>query len=325
MKLGLYSVSYAGIWYVGDALDLPAFFRRAREMGYDGVELDGKRPHANPMDLDKTARQEIRSRADAEGIELAALAANNDFSSPIPEHLEAQILMVREQILLAADLGIPVLRVFLAWPGLTYRDGIANYDVARRRWEEIWRDTTRHEIWTQARTAFRELARIAEDNGVVLALQNHGPIINHYRDMLDMISEVDSPAFKACLDAPLEPSQSGNWLRQAAQATGNFQAHTHASGEFRRDDSGVVVQHNFRFPSTVPNYPAFVNAMSDIGFDGYLCFEYCHLALDERHELQGIEFVDDQVQMAAEYFRNLYAQAGAAKDPAEALSGSERG
>lgn len=322
MKLGLYSVSYAGIWYRGDALEIGDFFRQARNLGYDGIELDGKRPHGNPMDLDANARNEIREIAASEGVELAAYAANNDFSSPIPEHLEAQMLMVREQIRLAADLGIPVVRVFLAWPGLTYRDGLANYDIARRRWQELWRDTPRHEVWSQARSAFRELAKIAEDAGVVLALQNHGPVIEHYRDLLDMIAEVDSPAFKACLDAPLEPSQSGNWLRQAAEATGALQVHTHASGEFRRDADGTVVQHNIRFPSTVPNYPAFVEAMATIGYEGYLCFEYCHLALDERHEIQGRDFVDDQVRMAAEYFRNLFHINGVDQVTQPAIAGT---
>lgn len=320
MKLGLYSVSYSGIWYRGDALELGEFFRHARNLGYDGVEIDGKRPHGNPMDLDARARHNIREMAEREGVELVALAANNDFSSPIPEYLEAQLLMVREQIRLAADLGIGIVRVFLAWPGITYRDGIANYDIARRRWEEIWRDTTRHEVWSQARSAFREMSSYAEDAGVTLALQNHGPIINNYRDMLDMISEVDSPAFKACLDAPLEPSQSSRWIHDAARATGKLQVHTHASGEFRRDGEGNVVQHNFRFPSTVPNYPAMIEAMTEIGYDGYLCFEFCHLALDEHHQLQGRDFVDDQVRMAAEYFRNLYRLNGIAQDAQPALA-----
>lgn len=323
MKLGLYSVSYAGIWYRGDALEIGDFFRHARELGYDGVELDGKRPHGNPMDLDAAARKEIRLIAESEGVELAALAANNDFSSPIPEVLEAQILMVREQIRLAADLGIKVLRVFLAWPGLTYRDGIANYDVARRRWEEVWRDTTRYEIWSQARSAFRELAKIAEDSGVILALQNHGPIIRHYRDMLDMIAEVDSPAFKACFDAPLEPDQSDEWILRASAETGALQVHSHASGEYKRDQDGRVLQHDFRFPEPVPNYPAFVKGMAKIGFDGYLCVEFCHLALNDRNELQGQDFVDDQVRMAAEFFRELYRINGVDRADTPLLASTE--
>jgi len=52
MKVGLYSITYLGIWYEGGALGLAELFARAREMGYSGVELDGRRPHANPMDLD---------------------------------------------------------------------------------------------------------------------------------------------------------------------------------------------------------------------------------------------------------------------------------
>jgi sugar phosphate isomerase/epimerase len=309
-----------GIWYRGDALEIGDFFRHARAMGFTGVEIDAKRPHANPMDLDARKRREIREMADAEGIELAALAANNDFSTPVPDYLEAQILMVREQIRLAADLGIGIVRVFLAWPGITYRDGIANYDIARRRWEETWRDTTRFEIWTQARSAFRELSAYAESVGVVLALQNHGPVIRHYRDVLDMIGEVDSPAFKACFDVPLEPHQDDEWVRQASLATGTLQVHTHASGEFKRLDDGTVVQHDFRFGKPLTNYPAFVRGMKEIGYEGYLCFEYCHLALDGRNELRGRDFVDDQVSMAFEYFSNLFAEVGVSAPAAELAS-----
>lgn len=309
MKLGLYSVSYSGIWYRGDALEVGDFIRHAKQVGYTGVEIDGKRPHGNPMDLDANRRKEIKAIAEHEGMEIVALAANNDFTSPVPDEFESQMVMVREQIKLAHDLGTKLVRVFLAWPGLTYRNGVANYDVARRRWEEVWRDTTRIEMWEQSRSAFIELSAFAESLGVTLVLQNHGPVIRHYRDMLDMIAEVDSPAFKACLDVPLEPRQDDEWVFQAARATGDLQLHCHASGEFKRDEDGKVVQHNFRFADGVPNYPGFVKAMKEINFDGYLCFEFCHPALDRRNVLQGRDFVDDQVQMAFEYFDSLIRSA----------------
>ncbi|MGL4961063.1 MAG: sugar phosphate isomerase/epimerase family protein [Inquilinus sp.] len=310
MKLGLYSVSYAGIWYRGEALSLPDLIRKARQLGFAGIELDGKRPHGNPMDLDAAARQEIKRVAAGEGIEIAAVASNNDFTTPVPDHLEPQILMVREQIRLTADLGSKILRVFLAWPGITYRtDGLAHYDVARRRWEEIWRDTTRLEIWESARAAFRELARFAESEGVVLALQNHGPVIRHHQDVIDMVREVDSPAFMACLDAPLMTRQDDDYMRQACLAGRGLQVHSHASGEFKRDAKGRVVQYPYRFGEDVPNYPAFVRAMTEIGYDGYVCFEYCHLALNERNEIQGRDFVDSQAALFLEYFGELLRQA----------------
>ena len=52
MKIGLYSISYLGVWYDGPALSFEEFVKRAKDYGYAGIELDGKRPHGNPMDLD---------------------------------------------------------------------------------------------------------------------------------------------------------------------------------------------------------------------------------------------------------------------------------
>ena len=45
MKIGLYSVTYLGIWYDGPALSFEETVKRAKDFGYDGIELDGKRPH----------------------------------------------------------------------------------------------------------------------------------------------------------------------------------------------------------------------------------------------------------------------------------------
>src|SRR5215813_13588267 len=102
MKLGLYSITYLGLWYRGEALPLPAMITRAREYGYDGIEIDGKRPHGNPLDLSAARRLEIRRRAEATGTDIYAVAANNDFSSPVPEHREAQLAYVNDLIALTA-------------------------------------------------------------------------------------------------------------------------------------------------------------------------------------------------------------------------------
>ena len=53
MKIGLYSITYLGCWYRGEALTLPELIRTAKKFGYDGVEIDGKRPHGNPLDWPK--------------------------------------------------------------------------------------------------------------------------------------------------------------------------------------------------------------------------------------------------------------------------------
>ena len=142
MKVGLYSVSYSGAWYPGPALSVEECIAKAKELGFHGVELGAKRPHANPMDLDEGARAQVREALAKHGVELAAVASYNDFTSPVVEHREMQLLMVREQIELARGLGAPVLRVFAAWPGVTLRDGLTTYDMTRRYVETQYPDTT---------------------------------------------------------------------------------------------------------------------------------------------------------------------------------------
>src|SRR6186713_3189959 len=63
MKLGLYSITYLGVWYRGRALTLDELIGRAREYGYEGVEIDGKRPHGSPLDLPRRRCEELRLKA----------------------------------------------------------------------------------------------------------------------------------------------------------------------------------------------------------------------------------------------------------------------
>jgi len=111
VKLGLYSITYLGVWYNGAALTVEEVIDRAKKFGYDGVEIDGKRPHGDPLDLSKYQCRTILRHAEAQGIEIYAVAGNNDFSSPIPEYREAQLVYMRELIRMTADLDVKVPRV----------------------------------------------------------------------------------------------------------------------------------------------------------------------------------------------------------------------
>src|ERR1700727_756498 len=63
VKIGLYSITYGGVWYRGDALTVEQVIGRAKKFGYQGVEIDGKRPHGNPLDMPKTRCQQLRNLA----------------------------------------------------------------------------------------------------------------------------------------------------------------------------------------------------------------------------------------------------------------------
>jgi sugar phosphate isomerase/epimerase len=306
MKVGLYTVSFSGAWYHGPGLRLNEILELAKAMGYDGVEIGAKRPHANPMDLDAKARETLRARMAKLKLDIPAVAGYSSFSSPIVEQRENELLVAREQIKLARDLGAPMVRVFAAWRGVTMREGSASYDITRRHWPQ-GPDVTFLEQWNWCKECLKELADFAGEMGVALALQNHEPLVRDYLDVLDMVREVSSPALKVCLDCPLLAQQDTAYVTDAVRATGALQVHSHFGGEFD-EVNGEAVQRSIRFSRRPTfNYPDFVTALRSIGYAGYLTYEFCHPCLSENHELQGLDEVKSQVSLAQRYMRKLVA------------------
>ncbi len=310
MKVGLYSITYLGVWYRGEALTLEQLIDRAREYGYAGIEIDGKRPHGNPLDLPPARRAELRRKAAGEGIEIFAVAANNDFSSPIPEHRESQLAYVRELIRLAADIGAPTLRVFAAWPGVTLSSSGGRYDIARRVWAAEHEDLTREETWDRCRDGLAEAARWAAESDVTLALQNHAPVVESRDDMLKMIRDVGSPSLKACFDAPLARRQGVTDMRRALQDVGQLQVLSHFGGEYDRGADGQVRGY-VREPdgSLAPEqfYADFVAGLMDIGYTGFLGYELCHPLPKVDGQTVGLDFADKNARLAAEYLNRVIA------------------
>src|SRR5688500_14681449 len=79
MKFGFLTVTYAGMFYNGPALTIVEQIRKARQLGFDGLSIETKRPIASPLDLTQQHRQEIRAAAQAEGIEICAVESMSNF------------------------------------------------------------------------------------------------------------------------------------------------------------------------------------------------------------------------------------------------------
>jgi len=306
IKVGLYSITYGGVWYRGDALTVEQVIGRARKFGYQGVEIDGKRPHGNPLDMPKARCQQIRKLAADQGIEIYAVAGNNDFSSPIPEHRESQLVYLRELMRMTSDLGAKIVRVFLGWPGVTLLpEGGGRYDVAQAVWKAEHKDFTDQQTWDWCRQTLSEAAVLAGSFGVTLALQNHAPVIKGYADALRMVKEIASPHLKICFDARLEHSLDEAGVRRAVNECGSLQTLWHYGGEYDRGPNGITVKGDEK---------AMAEALGlyDIGYQGYAGFELCHPLPVVDGRTVGIDFVDKNAQLAAEYMRGVLAEAGKA-------------
>jgi sugar phosphate isomerase/epimerase len=304
VKIGLYSITYGGVWYRGDALTVEQVIGRAKKFGYQGVEIDGKRPHGNPLDMPKTRCQQLRNLANDQGIEIYAVAANNDFSSPIPEHREAQLVYTRELMRMTADLGAKLMRIFLAWPGVTpLAEGGGRYDIAQAVWRAEHKDFSQEQTWAWCRQSLRESATLAAEFGITLALQNHPPVIDKgYVDSLRMVREVGSPHLKMCFDARLEHSLDEAAVRKALNEIGALQTLWHYGGEYDRGANGIALKGDEKCLAEMLG-------LLDIGYKGYAGFELCHPLPVENGQTVGLEFVDKNAQLAAEYMRGILAEA----------------
>ena len=312
IKLGLYSISYGGIWYKGPALTFDELCKRAKEYGFEGIELDNKRPMGNPLDLDQRKREEMKNSLSKYGLEIPCVAANNDFSSPIPEHRECQLLMVRETARLAKDLGAKIVRLFAAWPGVPIHNGVGTYEFVHDHdgYYSFMRQypyVTWHDRWDFVKEGLTEAAKFGEENGVTMVLQNHAPLIRSWKDVYNMVNEVDSKWLKVCLDLPIFEKQDKDYIANAVHTIGDLQVHSHYGGEYYRDENKVIKPKmlDYYAGGIMPDYAHYIQQMDMIGYNGYFTFELCHPLYNENHEQEGIGFVDEQVSLAREFMSNI--------------------
>jgi sugar phosphate isomerase/epimerase len=316
IKIGLYDISYGGNYYLGDALSFEETAKRAKKYGYAGLELDNKRPMSNPMDLNPRRRDEMRMIASDLGLEIPCIAANNDFTSPIPEQRECQLLMVRETVRLARDLGAKIVRIHAAWPGLPIHEGVGTYDFIRPdtkngldayTFQGQYPYCTYFDRWRFAQDCVAETAKFAEEFGVVVALQNHGPLIRCWKDVYDMVTVVNSPWLKICLDLPImEKFTDKEYVANAVRTVGALLVHSHYGGEYFRDTDGQVKAKTVKlFDDKLPDYAYYLDLLADIGYQGYFAYELCHPLVKFDRSFQGIEYAHEQVELAQKYIHAM--------------------
>ncbi len=310
IKLGLYSITYGGIWYEGSALSFEEFCKRAKDYGFDGVELDNKRPMGCPLDLDKRRREEMINALQKNGLEIPAVAANNDFSSPMPEHRACQLLMVRETARLAKDLGAKIVRLFAAWQGIPIHEEAGTYDFTSGDFYSFERQypfATWLDRWNYVKDCLKEAAKFGEEFGVTMALQNHHPLIRTWKDTYDLVREVNSPWLKICLDLPIMDNLNKDYVANAVRTVGSLQVHSHYGGEYYHDKDGTLtpVILDYYAGGENPDYQHYIGLMNEIGYNGYFTFELCHPVLNEDHTRGDIHYVDNQVKLAREFLAKI--------------------
>jgi sugar phosphate isomerase/epimerase len=308
IKLALFTVSYCGFWYKGKALSLKEQIAKAKELGFDGLSIETKRPVALPCDLDSKTRKQIKEFADSEKIKLVAVETMSNFTSPIIEDRESNLCMVQDALKMAADMDIDIVKVFVAWRGTSHYEGLGTYELGRKLAKIKDLFVTQDQMWRWAKSGIRDVAKWARDYGITIAVQNHPPVIEYgYETTLELVKEIGQENVKLCLDAPLFLDQSENYIHEAVEAckdVGIVLSH-YGSPVFDELPSGEITYERDDYIGGVyTNYAAFIKELKRIGYDGYLESEECAPAL-ENHEFQGVDVAERHIKAALKYMKSI--------------------
>tara|TARA_B100001013_G_scaffold329020_1_gene243101 strand:- start:410 stop:1234 length:825 start_codon:yes stop_codon:yes gene_type:complete len=187
-KLSLMSLSYRDTLQSGK-MSLMNFLDTARELRVDGVDL-----HTSIFpDTEAATLRQIRMDCLKRGLNICYIGISNNFGKP-QEELPDEVATVKKWLDVAAEMGVPLVRIFAAW----VRD-----------------DKDEEAVWTRMMPCMEEIAAHAAERGVILGLHNHnhGCVTRTGADVLRILDEIGSPYFSHILDTGQyagSPGASGN-------------------------------------------------------------------------------------------------------------------
>jgi DNA-(apurinic or apyrimidinic site) lyase len=175
MDLGVLTVPL-GQRPLGDALDY------LTDLGVDAVELGcGGFPgsdHLEPAALvdDPDRRTDLRRTLDDRDLSVSALATHNNPLHPDPERAETADRELRRAIRLADALDVPAVTCFSGLPGGSPDDATPNWITAA--WPPEHADALAYQ-WERATEYWPDVAALAADRGVDIAIEMHPNMLVH--------------------------------------------------------------------------------------------------------------------------------------------------
>jgi L-ribulose-5-phosphate 3-epimerase len=255
MKIGAHS------WLLETRYPLPQAMAEARRIGYDGYEVDignfggtGLGLQVLPDRMQDEHREEIRRSAAEADIEISSLCLgalwHYPFTSPDEAYRKRGVEIVQAAVPLARNLGARCILLPIDQPA-----GLSD--------KEAWDMTVR---------GLAECLPVAEEAGVVLAVENVcSPFLKGATELGRLVEELASPACRVYFDVG-----NGAWigLDPAAEILelGDKIAQIHFKNRNSVRGTPGTDTVSVGDPGIVP-YKRVFDAIHTIGYDGYLVVE----------------------------------------------------
>jgi sugar phosphate isomerase/epimerase len=262
--------------YTSRPFTLEECIKRISELKFDGIELSGFKPHANPeLYPIKAKRKDLLSMINSHNLGIAGYAADLSGFSILCDNVDS----IREKtfdacLKFCADLDINAMRVDTV-SSPSGEKGIS--------YETSWQKITK---------VFKNYAKKAEDAGVVLVWEfEPGFMFNKPSEIINLLKEVNHPNFKAMIDTchahccgiglnqipPLEVIDSplskiaATFIRQLTGSIG----HVHLI-----DSDNTLNPHgtstHMPFKRGVIDFDEVMKALIEVGYKGWLSLDLCY-------------------------------------------------
>ena len=229
--------------------------QEVKALGVEGIDF-----HTGLIGPADQACDLINSAVSKYGLTLASLSMSNDFNQEDAQQMRQQVDSVRQWIAVAAELNVPVSRIF------------GGHIERQDRFDDDVKASGRQRILD----GLGQVVSEAEKYGVVLALENHGGLPCLAAEQVEVIEQINSPYLKATVDV-------GNYLVGGQEGqVGTAIAAKHAAYVHFKDYKKVP-DNSLPWGWTIGHcnvgdgeidLPACVKALDQAGYHGFAALEF---------------------------------------------------
>ncbi len=251
IKLSISSYSY---WHFKkEKFPIEKVIDEAARIGVEGIDI----LHRQMESEDNAYLQKLKRHAFINGIAFTCLSIHQSFVSPDKEFLKKEIEHTKKCIELAARMGIPCLRLNSGrWNTIKSFDEL----MKNRGVEPILPGYTEEDGFKWCIDSIQQCLPTAEQNGVLLALENHWGLCSSPEGMLRIKNAIHSPWLSLLMDTGNFLEDPYDKLEMIAPTTSFVQAKTYYGGG--------------EWYSLELDYKRIVNILKKVNYQGYLSLEF---------------------------------------------------
>ncbi len=249
------AVSTYSFWRFKEGMKMPIekCIDEAARLGFDGVDV----LLIQMEDQSKAALNKIKRHALINGMDLCCMSTHQGYVYPDKAKRQRNIDLTIEQIEIAYQLGIPIIRLNTGRWGTS-----GNFDelMANRGIEPVLPGYTEDDGFKWVIDSIEKCLPTAEKCGVILGLENHWGMARTPEGLLRIVNAIDSPWLQVLLDTGNFLEDPYDKLEMCAPQTVFMQAKTYYGG-------GLWYTLDL-------DYPRIGRIMKKHNFQGYVSLEF---------------------------------------------------